>query len=272
MTTPNPKFCISCGAQLIEAAKFCAQCGTAVAASPAPAASRKSPAAAAQKKAPASRTPVPAVDTSERRLNNNQLGWLAGMAIAALIATSIYYYIGFVATLEGKQPQQPVAAAATDNHDHEHAPVDEVTPPDPALLREAEAALAKEPNSEFWNTQMGNLLFDSQQYDKALPFYQKSISLNPNNPDVIVDLGVCFFNLKEYPKATDHFDQALKINADHVNALYNMGVVAVQVGDIDRLIHFWSRLREVAPESPQAQRAGQILEQIHQQVQETPTG
>ena len=79
-------------------------------------------------------------------------------------------------------------------------------------------------------------------------------------------MGVCYFNQKDYAAAQKQFELANKLDPNHVNALYNLGVVSVQSGDINALIKYWNKLQEVAPQSPQAQRAMQILNQIHQDV------
>ncbi|NIS38567.1 tetratricopeptide repeat protein, partial [Candidatus Saccharibacteria bacterium] len=124
------------------------------------------------------------------------------------------------------------------------------------------------PNDAELNTKMGNLLFDSGKYSEAIPYYQKSIQLQPNNPDVIVDLGVCYFNLEQYEKAKEQFELAYQIDSQHVNALYNLGVVSIQLGEVNKLIKYWGELRDIAPNSQQAQRATQILNQIHQNVEQ----
>ena len=113
------------------------------------------------------------------------------------------------------------------------------------------------------NVQMGNLLFDSQKFEEAIRYYETALKFDPKNPDVIVDLGVCYFNLDEFEKAKGYFQQALDIDPNHVNALYNIGVVAVRLKEMDVLMESWSKLVEVAPGSPQAEQASQILDEIH---------
>ena len=176
----------------------------------------------------------------------------------------VYHYIGFVVPMEGKQA---VASQQTQQQqEHNHPEPAQTPPPSPEQIAAVEEQLQADPESVELNTRMGNLLFDSGKFDEAIPFYQKSLSKEPENPDVIVDLGVCFFNLQDYSKAQEKFETALNLDKRHVNALYNMGVVAVQLGDIDRLIEYWGILRDVAPNSQQALRATQILEQIHQNM------
>lgn len=256
----NAKFCPQCGAEMqqsgtvkcpncdtanLAGAKFCKKCGNTL---------TKEKAAKAQ---PAKATPF----------TRNQFWVLQGVSILAMIVIGVYYYFGFIKSIEGKTafhnnpaPQQQTQQnAPADDHNH--------PAPSEAEIQATADQLKQDPENPSLNVSMGNMLFDSGRYAEAIPYYQNALKKEPNNPDVIVDLGVCYFNMEEFQKAKEQFDLAVTIDPQHVNALYNLGVVAVQTGEIDRLIEYWGRLREIAPNSPQAQRATQILNQIHQNVE-----
>lgn len=235
--------CPECQEKNSPEANFCKQCGTALAR---PAAS-KSPGVASL---------------------HSQYSWIILSVVGmALLVVGIYYYIGFVKTIEGKSdPHRQVAPAPqaqtlSEEVEHNH-PV-----PDEADIRAAVERVKADPENPALNVQAGNILFDSGRFSEAIPYYQKALSREPNNPDVIVDLGVCYFNLEDYPKAQEQFERALKIDPRHINALYNLGVVAVQFKEINKLIEYWGRLREIAPNSPQAQRAQMILNELHRNVE-----
>ncbi len=128
--------------------------------------------------------------------------------------------------------------------------------------------IQEEPQNVKNYVDLGNLLFDAGRFTEAIPYYQKALDLDPNQPEVIVDMGVCYFQQENYAKAKELFQQALAIDPNHVYALYNMGIVNIRMGDIQGLIDAWTHLIEVAPESPQAIRAKQILDEAHKQVEQ----
>ncbi len=140
-----------------------------------------------------------------------------------------------------------------------------------AHLKLIKEKLKETPNDVELNIQMGNLLFDTQRFKEAIPYYKKALMLKPNNPDVIVDLGVCYYNLGEYEKAREQFDRALNVDPNHVNALYNRGIVAVKLKQFEDLMSAWGKLTKIAPNSPQAKQAQQILDEIHRQAQQKGT-
>lgn len=208
---------------------------------------------------------------------------LAATAMVGLLIVLLYHYLGFVVPVQEKQmgatarQQSGAGQGATaqvqrspEPGEQSTSPADAGRPnpagPSAAEIEAAKAQLAGDANNATLNTHVGNLLFDAGRFDEAIPYYQRSLEIAPNNPDVLVDLGVCYFNLEQFERAREYFQLALNVDAAHVNALYNMGVVAVQLGEVNNLIQHWTRLQEVAPQSPQAQRAAQILESIHQNI------
>ena len=139
---------------------------------------------------------------------------------------------------------------------------------DPQHIEETANKLKQEPENSELNVEMGNLLFDSQRFSEAIPYYEKTMQLDSKNADVIVDLGVCYFNLENYDKARQLFQDALNAEPNHVNALYNVGVVAIRLKEMDVLMDAWGQLVKIAPDSPQALQASTILDEIHKNFQE----
>lgn len=261
----SQKHCLKCDSALADEAKFCSNCGANIEESgykvlPIPATQQTAGSAVA----PSSKT------AGGISSNNNVI--LISVAFMAMLVALMYYHSGFVQPLMNKQQPQPVAQQPQQNQAPENTTAVQAPAPPPEIVRTAVENADKTPGSAELNTKAGNLLFDSGRYSEAIPYYQKSLNVEPNNPNVIVDMGVCYFNLKDFSKAQDQFKLALSINKNHLEALYNMGVVSVEMGNVDQLIHYWSQLREVAPNSPQAQNAQRILQQIHDNHQQQSTG
>ena len=257
--------CPQCGEEKANDAKFCASCGHNFQQS----AAAKTKKITGNAKRP-DREQQESISTTPETgvLSRSQTYSLIGVAILALIVSGIFYYINFVETVEGKSANdahqrfnqsntQQSSTSTEDEHVHDISEQE---------LSDMSDKLKASPKDADLNVRMGNLLFDGGRFSEAIPSSKTALQISPNNPDVIVDLGVCYFNMKDYPEAQRQFELALKSNPDHINALYNIGVVAVQQGDVNRLIQYWTRLQEVAPNSSQATRAKQILEQIHEKA------
>ena len=59
-----------------------------------------------------------------------------------------------------------------------------------------------------------NCLSDMDEYKKALPFYEKSLSIDPGNLNAHYNLGYTYFQLGQWQDAIAHFDQYIKIGND----------------------------------------------------------
>ena len=79
-------------------------------------------------------------------------------------------------------------------------------------------------NVSAW-TQLGNLYFDSDQFDNAIKAYQRSLELNPKNANVWTDLGVMYRRKGDPQKAIDSFDRAMQADPKHEVSHFNKGIV-----------------------------------------------
>lgn len=112
---------------------------------------------------------------------------------------------------------------------------------------------------------LGNSYFDSHQRLKAVEAYGRALALEPNNPDVLTDQGVMYRELDAYDKAAANFRQASHLDPRHAPSLLNLGVLYAQdFHDEEKALATFGRLIQVAPDSPQAARARQYVQQIQQ--------
>lgn len=102
-------------------------------------------------------------------------------------------------------------------------------------------------NISAW-TQLGHVYFDSDQYVKAIEAYEKSLSLKPNDPDVLNDLGVMYRRTGNHQKAIESFDKAIAFDQKHENARFNKGIVLMNdIKDRKKALETWEALLEINP-------------------------
>src|SRR5437016_14260304 len=70
----------------------------------------------------------------------------------------------------------------------------------------------RDPKNAAPRAQLANLYFDAERYDDAIKWYEDAVKLAPNDPNLITDLGVCYYYTNNADKALDQFARSLKLN------------------------------------------------------------
>lgn len=107
-----------------------------------------------------------------------------------------------------------------------------VAPTNEALSQQASQAIlnleaevtANPENFGAWS-QLGHLYFDTDQYEKAIGAYRKSLELHDGSADLWTDLGVMYRRSGDPAKAMECFDQAIEMDDAHLQSRFNKGIV-----------------------------------------------
>ena len=100
-------------------------------------------------------------------------------------------------------------------------------------LQDVEGLLAKDPNNYVHLVQMGNVLYDMNNFSRAKEFYEKARAIRDESADVMTDLGVCYRETGQGKQALELFDKAADLQPQHWQSRYNAVVVRVfDLGDL----------------------------------------
>lgn len=92
----------------------------------------------------------------------------------------------------------------------------------------------------------GDVLFISEEYEKALEYYSAALKIYPSNYFLMNKLGVTYSLTERFPEAKAMFMKAIEINPEYQDAAVNMAKVLFVEGDYDKA----SFLISVAKETP----------------------
>lgn len=146
--------------------------------------------------------------------------------------------------------------------------------------------LARVPEAGLLHYNIGLLYYQTEDFDKALVHYsvarklaprdpdllcnyalcQKKLGqllnaaasfkeltrISPNDPDGFYNLGNCYRELREYEHAVETFQQVLIRKPSHLSANRNLAYVYHLLGEIDNALVYYTRVRELDPDDPQA--------------------
>jgi cytochrome c-type biogenesis protein CcmH/NrfG len=119
-------------------------------------------------------------------------------------------------------------------------------------------------NVQAW-VELGHAYFDTRQPKKAVDAYTRALEIQPNNPDVLTDQGIMYRDLGLADEALANFQKATSIDPQHLQSRFNTGIVfAYDKKDAQKAIATWSELMKLAPNSPQAAQARQLIGELQQ--------
>lgn len=253
MATDTGITCPRCGERLPEGFTRCDACGAFL--SPA-AAAPSAPSTASAPRPP--REPRPAAKARPSPAPSQGVSGTAWIFLVAglLCGGAIGYTLhGAVAPREeGGAPMGPadVMAGAQGGQGMPQGQMPQGQMPAEVLkmIGEYRQRLATNPNDVDANIGMGNLFFDSSQWEKAVDSYQKALSQTPGNADVRVDMAVALHNLGQNAKAKEEMERVTRENPTHRNAWLNLGVVSVEMGDRAAAIKAWEQYLKLEPNGP----------------------
>jgi len=111
--------------------------------------------------------------------------------------------------------------------------------------------------------ELGNLFFDTDQFDQAIRAYSRALELDPGNADIRTDMGIMYRRKGDPDRAIAEFKKAAQDNPKHVNSRYNMGVVFLHdKGDIKGAIKAWEDYLKVEPAGPRAENIRSQMEKM----------
>ena len=111
--------------------------------------------------------------------------------------------------------------------------------------------------------ELGNLYFDAERYDEAIKWYTEAFKLNPKDPDVSTDLGVALYYTNQPDRALEQFAKSLQADSKHLKTLLNLGIVkAFGKQDLEGAEAAWQQIIQLAPDSPEGQSAKRALDSL----------
>ena len=138
-----------------------------------------------------------------------------------------------------------------------------------ARIFKLEKLTNQNPNDvEAW-IQLGNSYFDSENFEKAINAYQKSLALKPDDANVLTDMGVMYRRSGKPAEAVEAFDKAIAVDPRHEVSRFNKGIVLLHdLKDTQAAIRAWEELLEVNPiaMTPSGQSVDQMITQMKKQM------
>ena len=173
------------------------------------------------------------------------------MLLAAFICLAVGFLGGvvFSAYKSGSGVPVPASMPQQSQQPQQQAAQEETITEDQAkrILALEKEVTANPDNGDAW-TQLGNLYFDTNNFESAIRSYKKSLALKPNNANVQTDLGVMYRRAGQPNEAIRAFEKAIQIDPKHEISRFNTGIVFLHdLNDREGAFKAWQGLVDINP-------------------------
>jgi tetratricopeptide (TPR) repeat protein len=173
----------------------------------------------------------------------------------------------------GSQQAAPVSTASASPTATSAAPAQTAPVLDEARASTLRPTAERNPRDADTRIQLGNLYFDAERFEEATKWYEQAVQIAPQNVNASTDLGISYYYTNQPDRALAQFDRSLSIDPNHSKTLLNVGIVrAFGKQDLDGAAKAFQRVLDVAPGSPEARAAQQALDGIRSAHSNVPGG
>jgi tetratricopeptide (TPR) repeat protein len=143
-------------------------------------------------------------------------------------------------------------------------PVDR-TLPDFGIKEKAYLDILKEnPDNAEASAQLGDLYFENKRFQKAIPRYEKAISLNPKDVDSHNDLGLARYYSGQTDKAIEILKRGTEVGPSYQRIWLTYGFIMTNAGNLPEAEKALKKAIEIDPKSGIGAEAQRILGVLNQ--------
>lgn len=118
-----------------------------------------------------------------------------------------------------------------------------------AIINMEAEVTANPENFQSW-IRLGHLYYDSNQPEKAIAAYTKSLEFHSGDANLLTDLGVMYRRTSQPEKAIELFNQAIEQDPSHQPSRFNKGIVLLyDLDDATGAIASWEELLRINPQA-----------------------
>lgn len=133
------------------------------------------------------------------------------------------------------------------------------------------AQLKTNPRDSELLAKVGNVYYDTQQYNEAIRYYSDALKYDPKNPNVRTDMATAYYYLGDADRAIAEINTALQYDPKHAQSLLNLGVIKWQGKmDVDGAVAAWQKLLDTNPGFEQADQVKKMIAEARQHANIKP--
>jgi tetratricopeptide (TPR) repeat protein len=122
----------------------------------------------------------------------------------------------------------------------------------PEAINCYQKAIELQPNEVELHSQLGNLLYEHQDWEAAQQAYQKALELNAMLPEVQGNLGNLYAQQKNFERALECYQEAIQIDPELAGVYQNWGKLYLELNRMSEAIECYRQAIKIEPDSAKA--------------------
>lgn len=116
------------------------------------------------------------------------------------------------------------------------------------IIQNYEQRASQNPKDGQIPLRLANYLYDKKYFNLAIQWYQRCLSIEPNNVNARTDLGTSYFYVGQPQQAVAEYKKVLAVNPHHQATIFNMIVVNLEgTHNLEAASKYWHELNRLNP-------------------------
>ncbi|RQD78844.1 tetratricopeptide repeat protein [Desulfonatronospira sp. MSAO_Bac3] len=113
-------------------------------------------------------------------------------------------------------------------------------------------------------TELAGFFMQNQDWDKALSFWRRALSVDPDNQLALNQAGFTLFQMQQHEEAREKFERLLELNPENHQGHFNLAIIyKYYLDEQEKAREHLEKILEIDPDHPE------LLERVRQEL-ETP--
>lgn len=126
--------------------------------------------------------------------------------------------------------------------------------------------VAKAPQHPQLNMVAADNHFYLKEFEKALPFYSKLVTLNAADAGVYLNMGICYQLLKKNTEAVEAFNKVIALDANNADAFMRLGAIYAEDKNVEGTAEALEKFFTLKPGAPELKDLTPVLAEALLQV------
>jgi len=105
----------------------------------------------------------------------------------------------------------------------------------------------RNPNNDIMQDHVGTDLLNQGKFEKAIPYFEKAIQINPDYDQAHLNLGMAYFHLQRYDSAALYLKKAIEFMPDSDISHYYLTLTFFKLGDTESALRHHEKLGKLNP-------------------------